>query len=117
MDAPTCAAPSQSAKARASLNEEEREALGSLLDPAPVPDFLEDAAIREERVPNGRGEIVFYNLGKFSQLISDFETIHFHSKPAEKYGRLPTSFNTAPRTATPRAGRTTSTPTRTPCGS
>ena len=36
-------------------------------------------------MPNGRGEIVFYNLGKFSQLISDFETIHFHSKPAEKY--------------------------------
>jgi DNA helicase-2/ATP-dependent DNA helicase PcrA len=28
---------------------------------------------------------VFYNLGKFSQLISDFEAIHFHSKPAEKY--------------------------------
>jgi DNA helicase-2/ATP-dependent DNA helicase PcrA len=36
-------------------------------------------------VPNGRGEVVFYNLGKFSQLISDFETIHFHSSPAEKY--------------------------------
>ena len=30
--------------------------------------------------------MVFYNLGKFSQVISDFETIHFHSKPAEKYG-------------------------------
>ena len=37
-------------------------------------------------VPDGRGEVVFYNLGKFSQLISDFETIHFQSKPAEKYG-------------------------------
>jgi DNA helicase II / ATP-dependent DNA helicase PcrA len=36
-------------------------------------------------VPDGRGEIVFYNLGKFSQLVSDFETIHFHSKPQEKY--------------------------------
>ena len=48
--------------------------------------FLEDAAIREERVPNGRGDIVFYNLGKFSQLISDYETIHYHSRPAEKYG-------------------------------
>ena len=47
--------------------------------------FLEDAAIREEPVPDGRGEVVFYNLGKFSQLISDFETIHFHSKPVEKY--------------------------------
>jgi len=47
--------------------------------------FLEDAGIREERVPDGRAEILFYNLGKFSQLISDFETIHYHSKPAEKY--------------------------------
>ncbi len=47
--------------------------------------FLEDAAIREERVPGGRGELLFYNLGKFSQLISDFETIHYHSKPTDKY--------------------------------
>jgi DNA helicase-2/ATP-dependent DNA helicase PcrA len=36
-------------------------------------------------VPNRRGEVVFYNLGKFSQLISDFEAINYHSKPAEKY--------------------------------
>ena len=36
-------------------------------------------------MPNGRGEVVFYNLGKFSQLISDFEAIHFHSRPNEKY--------------------------------
>lgn len=47
--------------------------------------FLEDAGVREEQIPGGRGEIVFYNLGKFSQVISDFEAIHFHSKPAEKY--------------------------------
>ena len=47
--------------------------------------FLDEAGIREERVPGGRGEVVFYNLGKFSQLISDFEAIHFHSKPPEKY--------------------------------
>ncbi|MBZ5539685.1 MAG: ATP-dependent helicase [Acidobacteriia bacterium] len=47
--------------------------------------FLDEAGIREERVPNGRGEVVFYNLGKFSQLISDFETIHYHSQPKEKY--------------------------------
>lgn len=47
--------------------------------------FMEQAGVREEKVPNGRGEIVFYNLGKFSQLISDFETIHYHSKPKEKY--------------------------------
>ena len=47
--------------------------------------FLEDAGLREERVPNGRGEVVFYNLGKFSQVISDFESINFHSNPPEKY--------------------------------
>ena len=47
--------------------------------------FLEDAGIREERVPNGRGEVVFFSLGKFSQIITDYETIHYHSKPAEKY--------------------------------
>ena len=47
--------------------------------------FLEDAGVREERVPGGHGEVVFYNLGKFSQLISDYETIHYHSSPAEKY--------------------------------
>ncbi|HEY4217011.1 MAG TPA: ATP-dependent DNA helicase [Gemmatimonadaceae bacterium] len=47
--------------------------------------FMEKAGIREERIPDGRGEIVFYNLGKFSQVISDFEAIHFHSQPAEKY--------------------------------
>jgi DNA helicase-2/ATP-dependent DNA helicase PcrA len=53
-------------------------------------DFLEAAAIREERVPPTstgapRGEIVFYNLGKFSQVISDFEQIYFQSEPQEKY--------------------------------
>lgn len=47
--------------------------------------FLENAGVREELVPNGRGEVVFYNLGKFSQVISDFEAIHFHSKPVDKY--------------------------------
>ncbi len=47
--------------------------------------FLEDAEVVEERVPEDRGEVVFYNLGKFSQLISDFETINYHSMPAEKY--------------------------------
>ena len=47
--------------------------------------FLEDTAIREERVPNGRGEVIFYNLGKFSQVISDFEAIHYKSEPNSKY--------------------------------
>lgn len=47
--------------------------------------FLERLELREETVPGGRGEVVFYNLGKFSQAISDFESIHFHSKPLDKY--------------------------------
>jgi DNA helicase II / ATP-dependent DNA helicase PcrA len=47
--------------------------------------FIETAGLREERVPDGRGEVGFYNLGKFSQVISDFESIHFHSNPIEKY--------------------------------
>jgi len=47
--------------------------------------FLERVDLREEKIPGGRGEVVFYNLGKFSQAISDFESIHFHSKPLDKY--------------------------------
>ena len=47
--------------------------------------FVENAKLREEQVPGGRGEVVFYNLGKFSQAISDFESIHFRSDPTEKY--------------------------------
>jgi DNA helicase-2/ATP-dependent DNA helicase PcrA len=51
--------------------------------------FLEKLAIREETVPSAagttRGELVFYNLGKFSQAISDFEQIHFQSDPQRKY--------------------------------
>lgn len=47
--------------------------------------FLENVGLREEGIPGGRGEVAFYNLGKFSQAISDFESIHFHSSPVEKY--------------------------------
>jgi DNA helicase-2/ATP-dependent DNA helicase PcrA len=48
--------------------------------------FLEGIGLREENVPgDGRGEIVYYNLGKFSQVISDYEQIHFQSDPARKY--------------------------------
>jgi DNA helicase II / ATP-dependent DNA helicase PcrA len=47
--------------------------------------FLEQIGLREETVPGERGEIVFYNLAKFSQAISDFETINFHSAPLRKY--------------------------------
>ena len=32
-----------------------------------------------------RAELVFYQLGKFSQAISDFEAIYFNTDPAQKY--------------------------------
>lgn len=53
--------------------------------------FLERVQLREDEIEgdgghgHSRGEVVFYNLGKFSQVISDFEQIHFQSKPEEKY--------------------------------
>lgn len=52
--------------------------------------FLEAVGLREERVPPTsagapRGEIVYSNLGKFSQVISDFELIWFQSEPKQKY--------------------------------
>jgi DNA helicase-2/ATP-dependent DNA helicase PcrA len=72
-------------KAKASLTESDQKRFGLYSIQRLFLTFLEDAGVREERVPDGRGEVIFYNLGKFSQLISDYETIHYHSKPAEKY--------------------------------
>ncbi|HEV2349624.1 MAG TPA: ATP-dependent DNA helicase [Terriglobia bacterium] len=53
-------------------------------------DLLEAMSIREERVgTKGRtGEVIFFNLGKFSQVISDFEHIHFHSDPDSLYANF-----------------------------
>jgi len=72
-------------QARAALNEPDQKRWGFYSLQRTFLTFLEEIELREERVPDGRGEVVFYNLGKFSQLISDFEAINFHSKPAEKY--------------------------------
>ncbi len=54
--------------------------------------FLEDANIREESFPespekhdNSSGEIVMYNLGKFSQVINDFESINYKTGSASFY--------------------------------
>ncbi len=54
--------------------------------------FLEAVELREEKITGDspshahqRAEVVFYNLGKFSQAISDFEQIHFQSDPQRKY--------------------------------
>jgi DNA helicase-2/ATP-dependent DNA helicase PcrA len=50
-------------------------------------EFLEALDLREETVPGDpvRRELVFYQLGKFSQAISDFEEINFNTSPREKY--------------------------------
>lgn len=48
---------------------------------------LEALDIREDTIPGtpARAELVMYQLGKFSQVISDFETIYFASSPEAKY--------------------------------
>lgn len=50
-------------------------------------DALEVLGIREDTIPGDpvHAELAFYQLGKFSQVISDFEGIHFSSSPEEKY--------------------------------
>jgi DNA helicase-2/ATP-dependent DNA helicase PcrA len=48
---------------------------------------LEALDIREATIPGdaARAELVMYQLGQFSQVISDFESIYFASKPESKY--------------------------------
>ena len=50
-------------------------------------DFLEALEMREDTLPGDptRGELVFYQLGKFSQVISDYEQIYFTTDPKAKY--------------------------------
>ena len=57
--------------------------------------FLEALELREEKIAGAspahgheRSEVVYYNLGKFSQVISDFEQIYFKSEPGFKYGQF-----------------------------
>jgi DNA helicase-2/ATP-dependent DNA helicase PcrA len=73
------------AAAKAALTDPDQKRWGQYSIQRVFLTFLEQAGGREELIPDGRGEIVFYNLGKFSQVISDFETIHYQSKPVEKY--------------------------------
>lgn len=73
------------AAAKRALTDPEQKRWGQYSIQRVFLNFLDQAGVREELVPGGRGEVVFYNLGKFSQVISDFETIHFQSKPVEKY--------------------------------
>jgi DNA helicase-2/ATP-dependent DNA helicase PcrA len=53
-------------------------------------DFLAVIQLREETITadttvSRTGEMVYYNLGKFSNVISDFEQINFHSNPVDLY--------------------------------
>jgi len=52
-------------------------------------DLLEAISLNEEAITKadgpGRGEIVYFNLGKFSQVISDFEHINFNTSPKDLY--------------------------------
>ncbi|MCY4586942.1 MAG: ATP-dependent DNA helicase [Bryobacterales bacterium] len=73
------------ALAKAALTDPDQKRWGQYSIQRVFLNFLDQAGVREELVPGGRGEVVFYNLGKFSQVITDFETIHYHSKPEEKY--------------------------------
>jgi hypothetical protein len=74
------------AAAKAALTDPDQKRWGQYSIQRVFLSFLDQAGVRKERVPDGRGEVVFDNLGKFSQVISDFEAIHFQSKPVEKYG-------------------------------
>jgi DNA helicase II / ATP-dependent DNA helicase PcrA len=50
-------------------------------------EFLDALGLREETLPGSpvRRELAFYQLGKFSQAISDFEQIYFNTEPKQKY--------------------------------
>lgn len=54
--------------------------------------FLSAIELREAKIEgasrshaHARSEVVYYNLGKFSEVISDFEQINFQSGPKQKY--------------------------------
>ena len=48
-------------------------------------EFLSIAELREERMPEGRGQIVLFNLGQFSKVIEDWESINFRSNPVDSF--------------------------------
>jgi ATP-dependent DNA helicase UvrD/PcrA len=54
------------ARARDSLTETDQKRWGLYSIQRLFLTFLEEAGVREERVPNGRGDIVFYNLGNLA---------------------------------------------------
>ena len=73
-------------------------------------DFLEALDLREETLPGEpvRRELVFYQLGKFSQAISDFEQIYFNTDAAGRSTRRSPSGSSTRRPATTRTPTPTS---------
>ena len=47
--------------------------------------FLELICLREEDVADGRGETALFNLGRFSEVITDWESIHFTDEAKSLY--------------------------------
>jgi DNA helicase-2/ATP-dependent DNA helicase PcrA len=45
---------------------------------------LEALQLREEAIPNQRGEEVFFNLGRFSRVLGDFESLHAQRSPRDR---------------------------------
>lgn len=57
--------------------------------------FRDDAGVTEKKITGdsdqnlSRAEIVFYNLGMFSQVIEDFEVVHFRDNQEDKLRNFP----------------------------
>ncbi|MGH3494159.1 MAG: 3'-5' exonuclease, partial [Sciscionella sp.] len=48
-------------------------------------EFLEAVGLREEGIPGDRGELVYYNLGRFSTAIGDYERIYLTATPQDRF--------------------------------
>ena len=80
-------------------------------------DFLEALDVREDTLPGDphARELVFYQLGKFSQVISDFEADPLHHRTkGRSTRRSPSGSSTRRPTTTPTRTPTSATPRRTP---
>ena len=94
-----------------------RRALGCLQHPAPLPGVPRSAGPARGDGPrrSGARELVFYQLGKFSQAISDFEEIYFNTAPQAEVRDLRRLARPTRRPATtPSRTPTSATPPRTP---
>ena len=71
--------------------------------------FLKTMGLVEDNIPDpsevGTGAYIYYNLGMFSEVIADFEAIHYASEPKSKYGTSSTGWKTTPWTTTTKVTR------------